>query len=240
VDRQYLVECGAEPLTHKPYLPLTKTGLFRTFAETEIPDGILRFANAFGFLGSPYTIRVQRPSIDAPGSIGMGSIGSGESPHDWIGEISAVRETVKLFDALRGTASGQKWNELQEIINGKIKQHRSYPRLLWERAGNQRRLRLRFQPASLIGAIWIQFALGVEGNRDYRQCEQCRTWFEVAAEKREGAKFCSDACRFKAYRNRQKDARRLHAAGISIGNIATKCGSDVKTVRGWITKGTEV
>ena len=95
---------------------------------------------------------------------------------------------------------------------------------------------MRVVPESLIAAIWVQLALAIEGNREYRQCDQCRRWFEVAAEKREDARFCGDPCRFKAYRARQKEARQLMDDGVPVKQIAERLGSDIKTVKGWVKK----
>ena len=48
--------------------------------------------------------------------------------------------------------------------------------------------------------------------RRRRQCLQCGTWFEISPRAaRTDRVFCSDACRFKAYRERQSRARRMHA-----------------------------
>jgi transposase len=51
---------------------------------------------------------------------------------------------------------------------------------------------------------------------------------------REDAKYCRQACRFKDYRERQKQVRSLHADGISIKEIAERLGSEIKTVKRWI------
>ena len=33
-------------------------------------------------------------------------------------------------------------------------------------------------PKNLIGCLWLQFAKALEG-KDYRQCENCKLWFEI-------------------------------------------------------------
>ena len=105
-------------------------------------------------------------------------------------------------------------------------------RLLWD--PSYRRQKLHVVPESLVAALWLQFAKAIEGDKKYRQCEQCNRWFEVAAEKREDAKFCQNACRSKAYRERQKTARKLRSEGVPVREIARRLESDTKTITRWI------
>jgi len=105
-------------------------------------------------------------------------------------------------------------------------------RLLWD--PSYRRQSLHVVPESLVAALWLQFAKAIEGDKEYRQCEQCNRWFEVAAEKREDAKFCQNACRSKAYRERQKTARKLRSEGVPVREIARRLESDTKTITRWI------
>ncbi len=59
-------------------------------------------------------------------------------------------------------------------------------------------------PTSLIGAMWLQLAQAVDGNKDFRQCVSCRAWFELAPDKARADKlYCSQACRSRAYRTRR-------------------------------------
>ena len=89
------------------------------------------------------------------------------------------------------------WYYLQQRINDKLGEHKSSPKLLWER---HPRLRLAIVPDSLISALWLQFARAVEGDESHRRCDFCRRWFEVGAEVRADAKYCSNSCRQKSYR----------------------------------------
>jgi len=128
------------------------------------------------------------------------------------------------------------WTALQGIINTKLTHYPANANVGWSESARDRVLRLKLIPTSLISALWLQFATGVEGDRKYRRCETCHVWFEVGTHAREGAKFCRNACRFKAYRMRQVTARRLHSRGMAIGEIAQRVNSDVETVKGWIKK----
>jgi len=126
------------------------------------------------------------------------------------------------------------WYALQRIVNRKLAQHGAVPKMLWHIDRRKSELEMRFVPQSLIGALWLQFAHGITGNNEYRQCEQCGRWFEVAAEVRQDGKFCQGSCRSRAYRARQAEARKLHAAGTTFAEIAKRLNSDTKTVRGWV------
>jgi len=117
-------------------------------------------------------------------------------------------------------------------VNKLLDQRGLTNRLLWD--PSYRRQKLHVVPTSLAAALWLQFAKTIEGDKEHRQCEQCSRWFEVAAEKREDAKFCQNACRSKAYRERQKTARKLRSEGVALREIARRLESDTKTVKRWI------
>jgi hypothetical protein len=57
-----------------------------------------------------------------------------------------------------------------------------------------RDLRLRFRPACLLDALWLQFAQRITGDATVRQCQHCGQWFEVGpgTGRRLDARFCSD------------------------------------------------
>jgi hypothetical protein len=76
------------------------------------------------------------------------------------------------------------------------------PALLWY--DNHTRLRLHLKPETLLGALWLQFAQAISGNKAFRQCVVCGTWYELDSETaRKKKNYCSDACRSKAYRDRK-------------------------------------
>jgi hypothetical protein len=65
-------------------------------------------------------------------------------------------------------------------------------------------------PVDLLGALWLQCALALGREQDYRQCWQCGTWMEIVpARARSDRLYCSTRCRQKAYRQRkERSARR--------------------------------
>ena len=92
--------------------------------------------------------------------------------------------------------------------------------------------------ANLKTAIWAQMADAFGRQADFRSCEVCRRWFELAPEiARSDRLFCSNACRTKSYRDRQAEAIKLHQKGHSVATIAEEVGSTVEIVDRWI-KGT--
>ena len=75
-----------------------------------------------------------------------------------------------------------------------------------EADGGPGNFRLRLMPLSLIGAIWLQLSAAIDGNREYRRCECCGTWFEVRPPVTRGSrKYCSAACRTRSYRQRSQE-----------------------------------
>lgn len=102
-------------------------------------------------------------------------------------------------------------------------------------SSNRNPFELRFQVQDLLHAMWFQFALAVDEGTKYRRCEVCNKPFEVSPEaNRSDRRTCSNACRFKAYRNRIKKAREMRADGRTLRKIAKELGSDMKTIKGWV------
>ena len=94
-------------------------------------------------------------------------------------------------------------SNLRRLINVKLASGVS-PKLHWER--NRSRLGIYLTPQDLLAAMWLQMALAVDGDKNYRQCPECQNWFEVSPSTARSDKvFCSTACRVRAYR-RRKDA----------------------------------
>ncbi len=101
----------------------------------------------------------------------------------------------------------------------------------------QNRLYLRIVPKNLMGAMWLQFARGIDGNKDYRRCRACGKWFEISLEANRPTRFfCKDGCRYKVYRERITAAQQLHFEGVSIQEIAGRLDTHTATVEGWIAR----
>jgi hypothetical protein len=123
---------------------------------------------------------------------------------------------------------------VQRLVNRHLKEWGS-SQLLWERRST--RLRLHLVPDGLAGALWLQFARAIDGEKTYRRCRECPTWFELSPDiARTNRFYCSDACRLKAYRRRKAHARQLHAGGMPLEEIARQLGTDLARVRGWVSR----
>jgi len=126
--------------------------------------------------------------------------------------------------------------KVQETINEHLETS-TVNRLIY--APQDDRLLLRIIPKSLLGALWLQLAKGIEGDIEYRQCHECGKWFEISLEAyRKSRLFCSNACRSKAYRTRQASAQRLYAGGMPIEQIAESLDTDPQTAKRWATLAT--
>jgi hypothetical protein len=141
-----------------------------------------------------------------------------------------------LSDYKRGDFVGPAWSVLLWIVNVQLQKYPTSPQLFRDTRKPGLRGVARLIPTSLLAALWTQMHHAIVGRKEYDRCHQCGGWFEVVAEKRKDAKFCSNACRFKAYRERQKQAKRLYTEGMRYKQIASKLGSDVETVKGWVAK----
>jgi hypothetical protein len=94
---------------------------------------------------------------------------------------------------------------------------------------------LQWLPRHLFGAMCLQLALAVSEGKEYRRCSVCGKWFELAPDvNRKSRLTCSSSCRNKLYRERQDEARRLHAAGKTAKQIAKTLRADPEAVARWV------
>jgi hypothetical protein len=127
---------------------------------------------------------------------------------------------------------------VQRGINWKLREH-AHVQLAYLPTLGDTHPRIRIIPQRLLGALWLQFARAVDGNKDYGQCLTCESRFEISLQEtgyRTNRAYCSDACRSKAYRERRLQAHRLAAQGIAIEAIADTLGTTTSKVQGWLAK----
>jgi hypothetical protein len=90
-------------------------------------------------------------------------------------------------------------------------------------------------PHNLLGALWFQFAASIAGQKSYRACEVCGRAMEMSPDvNRADRRYCSDACRSRALRRRQRQATEMRSAGKKLREIAKATGSDVATIKKWL------
>jgi hypothetical protein len=126
---------------------------------------------------------------------------------------------------------------VQRWINDRLKQYTS-PQVLYQMDRGERVFRIR--PWSLLGAMWLQFALTIDCSRFHKSCKECSRWFEVSTEgdgKRVNREFCSDRCKSKNYRRRKTEAIQLKSQGKTIAAIAKQLDTEPSTIKTWVSTG---
>jgi len=96
----------------------------------------------------------------------------------------------------------------------------------------------KIRPDSLLGAIWLQVANAIETKVSFKTCKSCGAMFGLSpTENRRSREHCSNACKTSACRQRELDARKMHANGNNIDFIVQKLGSTShEVVEKWLTK----
>lgn len=176
----------------REYNPLTMSSLFLRFLGLRSRHEIQAFADEFGQMGRhEYEHQIIRD----------GPVLYGEPLSFWRREISSVREAHRQWER-------QQWAPLQERINARL-EVLVRPRLLRD-ADASDQLRFHLVPRTLLGAIWLQLARAIDGDKQFPACDECGRPFEVSRErhigKKKSAKFCSGACRQRHWRG-TKSAR---------------------------------
>jgi hypothetical protein len=125
---------------------------------------------------------------------------------------------------------------VQRWINTHLKD-RASPRLLYQlEFGTQV---LQIVPHNLLGAMWLQFAHVIAGNKKHRPCKECGKWIEISSEddgRSARRMFCSDSCKFRDYRRRKDRAQQLRTEGKPVKDIAKELDTDVETIKKWVAK----
>ena len=172
------------------YNPLENgRSLFQEFANTsQTPEGVLSFANRYGLL---------KPSMNP------------ENLDYWYHQINQMRNAVDVWQRDREKDLSNFVNNFSPSFslrdNVKVFYDKLIPAsILLQETEDPTRPRLKIEPEDLLATMWLELALAVEGSSNYRPCDVCPTWFEVApGSGREDKKFCSDACKMRAYRKRK-------------------------------------
>ncbi len=120
----------------------------------------------------------------------------------------------------------------QVLANKKLERFTA-TRLLYEASTDSQRLVVL--PSNLLGAMWFQLAQGLAGDMEFRECRQCRTWFQVSPDtSRSDRVYCSAPCRYQASYQRRSRARRLRTEGATIQSIATEMDVSLEEIRRWV------
>ena len=94
---------------------------------------------------------------------------------------------------------------LRVVVNAQLADSRAHPSLASTGSPLGIGLHLTFAVEDLLGAMWLQFILAIDGNRDYQTCVGCNEpWDATGA--RATRDYCSEKCR-------QRIARRSKSEG---------------------------
>jgi len=235
--------------TPHTYAPMSRehASLFRTFADLDYTDvaAILDFVKRYGLLGLPR--REQNILVAQKSGQDRHHYAGGESHLDWAREICLMREALQLTrtkTAAEEALDRAAWNrvglepphaerrkKLFWLFNFHLQHVQA--RMVFER---EDRLQLSYAPLTLLSAMWLQLALSVAGDKEFRACKFCRRLFEISTEQtgfRRHREFCSDTCKTKDYRKRKRLVLKLAAEGKSPAAIAGETETDKATVRAW-------
>ncbi len=223
----------SEDATFESYAPLREaSGLFLDFAHVDASDaGILAFANRYGGLtaltGRPSNLKALRhrgvliPTPDEPG----------EALADWSAEIGWMAEGVRLWGKVQ-QGDREAVPLLAERVNERLTGTVSL-NLLYDRTAG--RPALDILPRDLATAMVLQLAAAVALNKEYRPCRVCGRYFELSPGlNRADRSTCSALCRKRSYRQRMARARKRHAQGKSLREIARELDTNVVTVKKWV------
>lgn len=235
-------------LEWRHYAPFEEPGLFRTFAGLQAnKEDFLRFANQYGNLGRVTPDWPDEPP-EPPEECTRREFRAWQRDelfrlrlHDtletWEQSHREMGQAVAVWDRLReGSAGEEDWEWLEMEIDEKLNWGR-VELLLVRDSQLPSGFRLEHAPQSLWGAMWIQLATAAAENKDFRECPGCYGWFEISPlRNRRSRKYCSEACRSQAYRDRIAQAVRMDEAGRSLQEIAEVLGAKASTVEGWLKK----
>jgi hypothetical protein len=156
----------------------------------------------------------------------------------WREAVKRMRTCVALWDKIRkGELAGKERDAAAQRVQLDINFMIGEGQLIvsFERAKRRNLDMIHLIPRHLLGALWLQFALAVGGEKEYRACPSCRGWFELSPETAKKSKmYCKEACRSRAYRDRKCRAQELAAEGKRPAEVAKELGTDVKTVKKWL------
>jgi endogenous inhibitor of DNA gyrase (YacG/DUF329 family) len=220
----------------KYYNPLDNRSMFFAFAELEPTEASFReFANKFGLLGiEPKTklpdIWVEcellddwiaahtkmKNAVDLWNRINSGAVSSvvysGKNTPEqecvnWIYHQPGDRQKVirkASLDVHKPIPAAKRF--LQQLINEGLNQ-RSRTCVLWNPELSE--YVFRIFPRTLIGCMWWSFARTFTGELEFRRCPVCLRHMEIASGKHsKTAKFCSDACKQRDYRQRKTESQK--------------------------------
>jgi hypothetical protein len=196
--------------------PIVEPELYLRFAsERPTPSLILNLANRYGLLQFRQSrIAIRKTLANKILTYSRSPAGSPRSKTIYL-RAEPAYEWMRTFGLMQFHLSA--WSDLQELgpkaLSGYLEEGVNY-----DLSGS-----LTFQvkmdvhtgqisseifASNLAHAIQVQWGISLAANVMHRQCETCSVWFAVhPSSGRPEKKFCSDACRMRAYRRRKNRKR---------------------------------
>jgi hypothetical protein len=234
--------------------PLDSELLFLEFADLHAtPQDVLSFAAAHGSLRVPNSGPETLDDWSAEIASMKEAVELWNAARDpilvrklieWDGDavVYKPRKTLILAEFERNDLFTPASYMLAKLVNEGLAKGSSLQLHAYRENASQKRFqtfRLANEPVSLPAALWLQFALALEGGGEPFRCgnSRCRKFFWKRGDGTERAKkFCSDSCKVTAHREKHLRAVELHAKGRKLAEIAAELGSTIATVKGWISK----
>ena len=95
-----------------------------------------------------------------------------------------------------------------------------------------KRLVNTYLPATLAGALWLQFTSAIGHDKRFRPCQSCGQLIDISDDgSRVDREYCGDVCRQRESRRRRKVAKQMREEGEHLRTIAKSLDVDVNTVK---------
>jgi hypothetical protein len=169
------------------YEPLKIYELFVIFADTKsTAEGMQAFCNKFGLLGGGLPHLAPLRGKPTSGSVLMDVL---------LEQHREFQRAVQLYHQGHLDVAANYWNSRHGPATVRTEL----------RVGSDGKVKMVFAPSGLIQAIWLQFALTMCADAKLFRCERCGAPFVVGAGtgRRNTSKFCSNACKVAAFKERQ-------------------------------------
>jgi hypothetical protein len=180
--------------------------LYAKLASSDVsPGSMLKYANSYGFLGP----KVDRHPIEKnlwpeyssePGfDLSQGGYFWAEAAYEWQNVLGGLSNAINIMEKMP-SASKSKQAGFVSWYNMHTERGLDY----WvEYDAATAKLKGEVVASSLADFLMVQLVSAAEADIRHRRCEQCQTFFQVhPGLGRPEKKFCSDACRMRAYRQR--------------------------------------
>jgi hypothetical protein len=236
---------------------------FRSFSSIGNPEGAVAFANKYGFLGGGTHVISLDPTDRYHVTLGEDLDGWLEAATEMDGAVqmwegsrshgTGTRRllTIQAYDGL-GLSRWVKRSRRKDFVKAVegeqplpvgewlmwwVSAHLDGVKAVLTLSSDRSGFAMSHVPDTLHSALWLQLALAMEGEKEYRRCLGCGEWFEYSKDaSRPDKVYCSNACRARAYRRRQVEAHALCQRGLTPERIAEQLNTTPDAVRRWIEK----